>query len=227
MSIRENSIRENVIKSLEVLIKIEGSKSAFANKVGVSRAAVTNWTSGYNAPDIETVAKIANAYSVPLSDILDDKLTESSTSYAYVNLDSDTRWVNVPLCGSIAAGKPIEMESVQDTFTIPYSLHKKYPDAFLLQVDGESMNRKLPNGSYALINPTEEVINGRAYAICVNGYDATIKRVKQLENGFELSPDSTDPTIKSRIYDYNEEGTETITVIGEVVWCVFPFDYAF
>ncbi len=34
----------------------------------------------------------------------------------------------------------------------------------------------------------------KAYAVCVNGFDATIKRVKPLSNGYELIPDSIDPT---------------------------------
>lgn len=216
------SIRENVAKSLEALIGLEGSKAAFAKRIGVSRSAVTNWTSGLNAPDIETIAKIASMYSVPLSDILEGRLSKVER-YA----SESSPWVEVPLYGAIAAGTPIEMEEVDASFVIPSVIHERYPRAFLLRVQGESMNKKLPNGSYALINPTHDVVDGRAYAVCVNGYDATIKRVRQFANGFELSPDSTDPTIKPMVYDYGVEGTDTITVIGEVVWCVYPYDFDF
>lgn len=216
------SVRENVVKSLEALISMEGSKSSFAKKIGVSRAAVTNWTSGLNAPDIETIAKIATVYSVPLSGILEGKLNSPSKGGR-----TDTPWVEVPLFGSIAAGTPIEMDRVERTFVIPSEIHERYPDAFLLRVEGESMNRRIPNGSYALVNPTKEVIDGNVYAVCVNGYDATIKRVRRLENGFELTPDSTDPTIRPMVYDYGVEGTDTVTVIGEVVWCVYPYDFRF
>ena len=90
------------------------------------------------------------------------------------------------------------------------------------------MNRVLPNGSYALIDPCEDVTaDNKPYAVCVNGYSATIKRVRKLANGFELAPDSTDPTYKPVVYDYGEEGTETITVIGRVVWYCVPFDWEF
>ena len=63
--------------------------------------------------------------------------------------------------------------------------------------------------------------------MAVNGNDATIKRVKKLSNGFELVPDSTDPTYKPKVYDYGEDGTEEITVIGRVVWFCVPFDWNF
>ena len=90
------------------------------------------------------------------------------------------------------------------------------------------MNRVLPNGCMALVDPCEAMErDGEPYAVCVNGYDATIKRVRTLANGFELDPDSTDPTYKPTIYVYGVEGTETITVIGRVVWYCVPFDWGF
>ena len=90
------------------------------------------------------------------------------------------------------------------------------------------MNRVLPDGCYALIDPCEDVErDNQPYAVCVNGYDATIKRVHKLANGFELVPDSTDPTYKAKVYDYGEPETETVTVIGRVVYYVLPFDWGF
>lgn len=215
------SIRDSVLQSLQTLIDQEGSKAAFAKKIGVSRAAVTNWTSGINAPDIETIAVISRVYHVPLSEILEGQVKKND------GIESEKKsWVDVPLYGSIAAGTPIEMLPVEDTFVIPRTMSERYPDAFLLKVVGESMNRVIPNGSYALVNPTQEVIDGRPYAVCVNGFDATIKRVRHLENGLILEPDSTDPTMRPIVYDFGCEDTETVTVIGEVVWFVIPFDYS-
>ena len=96
------SIRDSVLQSLQALIDQEGSKAAFAKKIGVSRAAVTNWTSGINAPDIETIAVISRVYGVPLSAMLEGKVGKQKKSVA-----ENQSWVEVPLYGSIAAGKPI------------------------------------------------------------------------------------------------------------------------
>lgn len=216
-------VRDTVRNNIGALVELEQSPKAFADKIGVSKQSVNNWVNGNNAPDIEMIAKIANAYGLPLSLILEGDLSKGNAKPCSSSAD----WVEVPLFGSIAAGKPIEMENVNDKFVIPSAIKKRYPNAFLLKVEGESMNKKLPNGSYALIDPTYEVVSGNAYALCVNGYDATIKRVVPLDNGFELLPDSTDPTFKSKVFDYGIEGTNTITIIGEVVWCVYPFDYDF
>lgn len=216
------SVRKNVVQSLQALIDKEGSKASFAKKIGVSRSAVTNWTSGLNAPDIEMIANIAAIYGVPLSDILEGNLNSP------IKDNPGNRFVDVPLYGSIAAGTPIEMIGVDDIHPVPSKVMDEHPDAFLLIVKGQSMNRVLPDGCYALIDPCEEIErDNQPYAVCVNGYDATIKRVRKLDNGFELVPDSTDPTFKPKVYDYGEEGTEEITVIGRVVYHVLPFDWTY
>lgn len=129
--------------------------------------------------------------------------------------------------GKIAAGMPLEMEEGDYGFPCPTFLTRRHPKAFFLEVDGESMNRVLPNGSLVLVDPTlrEPIVNDSVYAVCVNGYDATVKRVRRLENGLELVPDSADPTFHPMVYDAAVEGTETITVIGRVVWYTVPFDF--
>ena len=140
----------------------------------------------------------------------------------------NTNMVDVPLYGAIAAGTPIEMTPVENTQPIPSKVYELHPNAFLLKVEGNSMNRVLPNGSYALIDPCKTVErDGAPYAVCVNGYDATIKRVRKLNNGFQLVPDSTDPTYETKTYNYNEPDALTITVIGRVVYYVLPFDWEF
>ena len=143
------------------------------------------------------------------------------------SVGDDEAFLYVPVYGDIAAGRPIEMETVDMHFPIPREVMKRHPRAFLLIVRGTSMNRVLPDGSYALVDPDDRdpIVSGKPYAVCVNGYSATIKRVYALANGFKLSPDSTDPTHRERVYDYGEEGTEVVTVIGRVVWYTLPFDY--
>lgn len=133
---------------------------------------------------------------------------------------------DVPLYGSIAAGVPIEMAEVEDSQPIPTAVHSRYPRAFLLRVEGNSMNNILPNGCLALVDPCNTVDrDGKAYAVCVNGYDATIKRVRKLNNGFVLEPDSTDPTYQPQVFNFNEPDTMAITIIGRVVFYVLPTDW--
>ena len=167
------------------------------------------------------IEKLAAAFNVSVSDMVADRTVVNKVI-------SCANEVNIPLYGSIAAGTPIEMVEVDDYHPVPTAIHERYPDAFLLKVEGCSMDRILPDGCYALVDPCDTVeMSGEPYAVCVNGYDATIKRVRRLNNGFELVPDSTDPTYATQTYNYNEPGTETITVIGRVVYYVLPYDWTF
>ncbi|RVU97014.1 XRE family transcriptional regulator [Coriobacteriales bacterium OH1046] len=223
-------IMENIIK-LRMLSNM--TQEEFAKIADVSRAAVSLWEIGHSEPRMGAIQRLADYFGIRKANIIEDSGMEGATVGADGKIIAPmipagmSSFVDVPLYGSIAAGTPIEMESVEGFIAIPERMHNRYPDAFLLAVQGESMNRRLPNGSYALVNPASDVVDGRVYAVCVNGYDATIKRVRMLNNGVELVPDSTDPTFRPRVYDYGEEGTDTVTVIGEVVWCVFPYDYDF
>ena len=194
------------------------SQSDLAEKLGTTQQQISRYESGERDPKASIVADLSATLGVTISYLLgmdDSKPIKQS-------------FVDVPLYGSIAAGTPLDMIETEDYHQIPAVMHERFPNAFLLKVEGESMNKILPNGCYALIDPCENTdCNGAPYAVCVNGYAATVKRVKQLNNGFELVPDSNDPTYTPKTYNYNEEGTEEITVIGKVVYYVLPYDWTF
>lgn len=199
------------------------TQASMADKLGVPLGTYRNWEQCLYAPqDIEMLKKIANILHVSMEALLGYDAVEPG----YITENIDDYFVYVPLFGRIAAGEPLYMDKVDDHVLTPMELAKKYPHAFFLTVDGESMNRVLPNGCFALVNPDEkELLDNVAYAVCVNGYDATIKRVRRLENGIELIPDSMDPTFHTKVYDHTISGTESITIIGRVVWYTVPFDF--
>ncbi|MEG2533645.1 MAG: XRE family transcriptional regulator [Gordonibacter sp.] len=203
----------NKLRSIKELNQRE-----LAGFLGVSKSTVGNWEAGHSTPDLECLERIADFFGVRVGALFMEDL----------DVDILAPWTNALVLGSIAAGTPIEMMEATTVFPAPTEVLRNHPQAFFLEVEGESMNRKLPNGCYALIDPSRKdtVLDNHAYALCVNGYDATIKRVCRLNNGFKLVPDSIDPTYKPIIYDYGVEGTEEITVIGEVVWYTVPFDFA-
>lgn len=188
-----------------------------AEKLGVSKSTVGNWEASNTLPDLEGMEAVAKFFGVSVGALFWEDLEIQDVS----------PYTEVRVFGRIAAGTPIEMEEGDFGFPAPTKVMRQHPKAFFLEVSGESMNRKLPNGCYALIDPDqkEPVIDFRAYALCVNGYDATIKRVRRLNNGYELIPDSNDPTFKPMVYDYGMADTDTITIIGEVVWYTVPFDF--
>lgn len=136
--------------------------------------------------------------------------------------------IELPLFGSIAAGQPTEPELADDMYPIPLELHERYPRAFLLRIDGESMNKILPNGCYALVDPCDTIDHpNQPYAIAIGAQAATVKRVRVLSNGYQLEPDSSDPTFRPVVLDFSEVDAETVSVIGRVVWYCLPTKWSF
>jgi repressor LexA len=196
--------------------KLRGmTQKQLAEKVGTSQQTVYRWETESRNIGTVNLDKISKVLNVSIAYLMGLK---------ELNHDSS---VDLPLCGSIAAGTPIDMMEVESTHPVPTKVAKMHPGAFLLKVEGDSMNRILPNGSYAVIEPSREVLHdGKPYAVCINGHCATIKRVKKLANGSQLIPDSTDPTYETRTFNFNIPGTETVTIIGEVVFYVLPYDWS-
>lgn len=215
-----DTIRKNIADGLKRSRKAAGmTVDQVGEHIGKSGKTISAWEVGRGQPNGDELITLCKLLGVTLKDFYGADA---------ILPDANAEYVEVPIFGRIAAGTPIEMLEADGTHPVPCGVMNKYPDAFLLRVEGNSMNRILPNGSFALIDPCEDVTaDNKPYAVCVNGYSATIKRVRKLANGFELAPDSNDPTYKPVVYDYGEEGTETITVIGRVVWYCVPFDWEF
>lgn len=210
-------------------VRIEAglSQVELARAAGVSQTTLSSWECNRSKPRLTNIEHIIEALPhlhLTVDDILSDEggfakrsLRQTSTAIAHT----------VPLYGSIPAGQPIEMMPVQERADVPALVARRYPNAFFLKVSGESMNHRIPKGCLALVNPVKTLdaqCDGRVFALCVNGTDATLKRVRLLHNGVELLPDSTDPTFEPYIFDFRKTN-ETLRVIGEVVWFCSPLDF--
>lgn len=195
------------------------SQRTLAAKLEITNGTVAAWETKDTLPDYDRIKQIAKIFDVAVSQLF--------AHYIPSRDDEEFTSEEVSVYGIIAAGTPLEMEEGDYGFPCPTYMIRRHPKAFFLEVEGESMNRVLPNGCLALVDPTlrDHVVSGNAYAVCVNGHDATIKRVRVLENGVELDPDSTDPTFHPTVYDSTVPDTETVTIIGEVVWYTVPFDF--
>ena len=214
-------IRDNIAKGLKDARKKKGMNvDEVGRAIGKSGKTISAWEVGRGQPDGDELVNLCKLFEVPLSQFY------GRTEYAFINLDGLNESVDVPVFGRIAAGKPMELDSAIDSFPIPEKIRKSHPNSFLMKVDGDSMNRTLPNGCLALVDTSDKTPDEHgAFAVCVNGYKATIKRVKKLANGFKLIPDSHDPTFRPTVFDYNDDDTDTITIIGRVVWATMPYDY--
>lgn len=214
------SIGKN-IKKLRELHNL--SQKELAEIAGVSDKAVSTWENELKEPRMGTIQKIADHFGILKSDIIEDQKVNRLNNNDTLKADS----IPVPLLGSIAAGVPLEMIPVKEMVNVPREVAETYPEAFLVQVTGDSMNKIVPSGALALIDPTEEVKNGDIAAVTVNGYDATLKRFYKFQDGITLEPESYNPENSTQFYSSKEQEYNPIHIKGKLVWYMAPLNIKF
>lgn len=157
----------------------------------------------------EAVIKLAEFFNVSTDYLLGK--SDNRTS----NINNDKIFL-VPVYGKISAGLPNWAEECLDSYLPidPNLMNISSPnECFFLRVDGESMNKVLKNGSYALIRKTDFVEDGEIAVVLVNGCDATIKKFTKQGDIIALEPMSDDASIKTQIYTKDTP----IKVIGKYI----------
>lgn len=123
---------------------------------------------------------------------------------------------NIPVYGKISAGIPNWAEECLEGYLPidPNLMGILNPEeCFFLKVDGESMNKEIKNGAYALIRKQDIVEDGEIAAVLVNGFEATLKKFSRQGDFIILEPMSTDDSFKTQIYDKNTQ----IKILGKYI----------
>lgn len=128
------------------------------------------------------------------------------------NLPSN--FFNCPVYGRISAGIPNWAEECLESYLPldPNLMNINNPEeCFFLRVNGESMNKLVRNGAYALIRKQDVVENGDVAVVLVDNYDATLKKFTKHGDVVVLEPMSNDPNFQTQIYDKNTD----IKILGK------------
>jgi transcriptional regulator with XRE-family HTH domain len=159
------------------------SQAGLADKIGISRQAVSQWMSGRSRPDISSLNKIATALGVPVSALVEDGPPGA------IKLISTPH--SIPVYSAIRAGNSVTNDFTgQEIDTIQISEQYLRDKVFSLKISGDSMFPDLSDGEYAIFKPfhTREVPSDkRIYAISVDGWaEWVIKRVRVDPRGLIL-----------------------------------------
>lgn len=138
-------------------------------------------------------------------------------SISYVEYyNSNNKYYMCPVYGQISAGQPNWVEEcIEGKLPIdPELMGIINPEEhYFLRVNGESMNKVVKNGAFALIHKQDMVENGEIAVVLVNGDNATLKRFSKEGNIIVLTPESTDSSIKQQIYTKDVQ----VKIIGKYV----------
>lgn len=151
--------------------------------VGLSDATVQRYEAGkIKGVDINLLKKIAAILDVSPAYLMGWDEEEATTDRAHA----------IPVLGSIPAGVPIEaVEDVVGRVVIPEEWTKHGDEFFALRVSGDSMYPLFLDGDTVIIRRQACANSGDICACYVNGFDATLKRIKLTEHSITLQPENT------------------------------------
>ena len=178
-----------------------------AKITNVPYSTVSSWCNGLFYPRIDKIEMLANYFNILKSDLVEDKEKKD---------EPKANFYMTPVYGRIAAGQPNWAEEcIEGRLPIdPELMNITNPEeCYFLRVNGESMNKLVKDGAYALIRKTDFVENGDIAVVLVNGNDATLKKFTKQGDLIILEPMSTDPSFTTQVYN---KGTQ-IQVIGKYI----------
>lgn len=201
-----------------------------AELIGMTQTTVAGWETRNKKPKSqETIDTLCDALGVTEKDLFgfdDGYFARSSGMSGRIADPGNIFQSSAPLLGHIAAGDPnAAIEFADETHDLPKRVRDRFPDGFFLRVQGDSMNKVLPDGCYAYVAPVDEseIHENDVVAVKVNGDEATVKRIKMFDGVIILIPDSTNPEHKRRFIDKYNPDAPYVRILGKVVWYDFEF----
>lgn len=196
-------------------IKAKLTQAELGSLLDKGESTISMWESGAREPKMKTLDKVATILNVSLSDLIGSPLSQQITVPA---LEVEN---TIPVYGFTAAGTPIEaLEVIQGNIEIPHQLIAQYgiENLAALKVDGDSMNKIVPDGAIAVVAKNQTIANGEIAVVYYDGYNATLKTVYQTTENLLLEPASYNPENKPLII--NNTNKTDVSFFGKLVfWC--------
>lgn len=158
------------------------NQTEFANRIGVTQGAVSQWENGLTRPNLDQLRAISAAFNMSVDDIVAQLNDEPRRELDVINI----RRGAVPILGTIACGQRITPDTTPEGYAdLPDGIRAD----FVLRCKGDSMEPTLKDGDIVLIREQPEVENGQIAAVNVNG-ETTLKRVYFRGDGLHLIADN-------------------------------------
>ncbi|MDZ5607066.1 S24 family peptidase [Bacillus pseudomycoides] len=222
--------KETIVKNIKKLLKQNDmTQSDLANQIGIAKSTMSDYMNYRSKPGAGVLEKMAVVFGVTKADI---DTTYKNTKVEFINGElqlvkekpieyrDEVERTEIPIIGKIAAGTPIEaVQDIVDRIIPPYQTNN-IDELFGLVVNGESMNKIVPNGHYAVLKKQPDVENGEIAAVIVNGHYATLKKVYKFTDLLILEPCSHDESFKDQ--QFSRDNCEDIKIIGKFLYSVSP-----
>lgn len=176
---------------------------------GVSSMAVSQWENSRAVPRMGAVERIANHFGISKGEVIDE-----DSSVRRIPVTAGER-ATVPLLtlGRVHAGDPTDEEEVSERVDVPAVVLDGHPHGFALVVEGDCMDRVVPEGAHVLVDPDMEPSTDSVAVVELSPGEAVMRRWRKGSTSLQLVADS---------FEEHEDivltGDEPVMVLGTVVW---------
>ena len=189
--------------------------------VGKKAATISRYASGeIKGVKRDTIVKLASFFGVSpawLAGLSNEKYSNSK-------LDKfGNSVVSIPLLGTVKAGYDyLAEENWEDTKEIKEELAKT-GDFFALRIKGDSMFETLWENDIVAVKKQDFANDGDIAVVLINGDEATVKKIRILENGIKLiplnrriNPETQEPFYEDMFFSKEDIETKPVKIVGIV-----------
>lgn len=174
------------------------TQDELAKKLETSKGTISNYETGYRSPRQDDLFLLAEILKVSIDDLFPPRENNHIETH------------NIPVVSKISAGEPIHAEeNIESYIAIPNAKE----NTFGLIVNGDSMDKEFNDGDIVIVEKNAVVENGQIGVVHINGYNATVKRIKYNDDDIILIPESNNNEHVPRIFNRNDH----IHIVGRVV----------
>ena len=225
---------------VDYLIKEKGySRRQFAEMIGIPPTTLNSMLNrGLGKASIDNVLKVCKGLGITveqLEEMAERWFEDKNIRSLYIQKMFQPHTpgeLELPLYGDIAAGALATVEPVMknnvEYITLPKNLLGKYTNCknlFALKVNGESMNKVIPNGSYVVCKPIEmDELKEDDIVIFSHDNEYSMKRFRRDEENRLLifSPESTDRKYHDIVIPYDT--MNDLKIYAKVIWYAVTLD---
>ena len=200
------------------LISMTGINQAeLADHLNIPRSTMSNWIKGNTYPRIDKIQAIANYFGVMKSDLTEDKKVEYRFDYESKELLRGE--IRVPLLNVSAGGMETDYMD-EEVVEAPYYMHREYKikDLFAIRVNGESMNKVIPNRSLIIcckVNSNNELHSGDI-VVFKRENEYCIKKYYETDTTIIFEPMSFLEGFETLVFIKNDMDSSPVEVLGIV-----------
>jgi repressor LexA len=97
--------------------------------------------------------------------------------------------IQLPLSGTIAAGRPLEAVQTSEAIAVPADMVKDSSSSYVLRVAGDSMiEEQIRDGDFVIVERRDVADDGETVVALIDGSEATLKRLYRESSMVRLEP---------------------------------------